>query len=186
MSYSGLGTGFDVSHAGAPYKGMLGLGAENNIPKDTVSVRALQKLLLKKGFSVGSAGVDGIWGPDTKKGFREACEAEDLLVDREFCKDVDVSGGKRNVRIPAVLYKGIRELPDNPLPDPSLRRKASAEPAPSPLDMSLKADNGKKVWPWVIGLGGGALLLGGVWWWYQQEQQARPVTPNRRRRRRRR
>lgn len=186
MSYKGLGTGFDISHAGAPYKGMLGLGAENGVPMDTVSVRSLQKMLLRKGFSVGSTGVDGIWGPRTKQGFEAACASENLLADRAFCKDLQVSPGKRHVKVPSVLYKAMQDLPDNPLPDPAAGTKDPGAAATALTPTMFGDGEDGKVWPWVVGIGSGALLLGGLWWWYQQEQQARPVTPNRRRRRRRR
>lgn len=180
----GLGTGFDISHAGAPYQGMLGLGAEG-IPMDTVSVRALQKLLLKKGFSVGPTGVDGIWGPNTKSGFNAACASNELLADKAFCKDLEVAPGKRYVKMPSVLHKAFVGLPDNPMPDPAGGRGGKPSTAVMPDLFDTGAEGESKVWPWVVGIGSGAVLLGGLWWWYQEQQGRQPVTPNRRRRRRR-
>ena len=182
MSYKGLGTGFDISHAGAPYKGMLGLGANDGVPMKTVKVLDLQKTLLSKGFSVGPTGADGIWGPNTESGYVKACGSKDIWVAPSFCDLYEPAPGNRYVKVPKVVHSALVDMPTNPIPDPARRA-----PKKSPFDLDFGKDGDGKTWPWVVGIGSGVLLLGGLYLWYQQEQESpRPVTPNRRRRRRRR
>lgn len=179
--------------------GMHGLGAfravsfnitppEQKPEMTTISVRTLQKLLLKKGVSVGRTGADGIWGPMTKGAYRNACA--ETSAPSSFCGVADVSGSKRQVKVPKQVYEGIKGLPTDPLPDPAAgtRNGGSAtftyEPTPGSMISPQNGDG--DAWPWVLGAGAVLLVGAGAWWYYKKGGGQKAVTANRRRRRRRR
>lgn len=151
--------------------GYSGLGANDQPQMTAISVRTLQKLLLRKGVSVGRTGADGIWGPMTEKAFQNAClEAPGQRPD-SYCMMTDPSASKRQVRVPAEVLNAIRSLQDDPRPDPAARRQRAKTPTTAmTTDVTDVFGNGKKkpAWPWVVGIGGGLLLLGGAYWYSQQ------------------
>lgn len=149
--------------------GYTGLGAAAG-GTTTISVRALQKLLLQKDVSVGPTGADGVWGPYTAGAYSNAC-AEAGGGD---CQATPASS-KREVTLSSSALAAIRALPDDPRPDPAERRAPSAA-IPSPAtDLFVGASEKKSAWPWVLGVGGGLLLVGGAYWYYQHQPGRKPA-----------
>lgn len=156
--------------------GNYSLGASDETEMTPVSVRTLQKLLLKKGISVGRTGADGIWGPMTEGAYKNAVLETD--VPERYAITTDPSLSKTQVRVPKAALDAIRTLPDDPRPDPAEKQRAKKGRKTSPTtavttDMNDMFEGKKKkaVWPWVVGLGGGLLLLGGGVFFLQQREE---------------
>lgn len=151
--------------------GYSGLGANDEPQMTAVSVRTLQKLLLQKGISVGRTGADGVWGPMTAQAYKNA--VLETNTPERYAITTDPSASKRQVRVPQAALAAIRGLQDDPRPDPAEKRRARAPTTAVTTDVTDVFGNGKKkkVWPWVVGIGGGLLLLGGAAMYMQQREE---------------
>lgn len=133
----------------------------------------LQRLLLQKGFSVGSAGADGVWGPATTSAYQRALGGTDPAV--------NVSADRRTVTVWKSHIDHIQALPDQPAPSPT-RSAPSPAPAEPPADMMPEGIPLKNWLPWTAG----AVVLVGIGGYFLYKGRKRRVAANRRRRRRRR
>lgn len=138
-----------------------------------VPVVELQRLLLQKGFSVGSSGADGVWGPATTSAYQRALGGTD--------PSVNVSSDRRTVTVWKSHLDAIKALPDNPTPSPT-RTAPTRAPAEPPADMMPEGVPLKAWLPWTAG----AVALLGVGGYFLYKGKKRKVAANRRRRRRRR
>ena len=150
--------------------GNYGLGDNGQPQMTAVSVRSLQKLLLQKGISVGATGADGVWGPMTAQAYKNAVLETD--VPQRYAILTDPSASKTQVQVPKSALDAIRQLQDDPRPDPAAEAASKAAKMPTmSIDDMFGGASKKKKWPWVVGIGGGLLLLGGAYWYYSQPRR---------------
>jgi hypothetical protein len=138
--------------------------ASGGFSAQVMSVRDLQNLLLRKGFSVGPTGADGLWGRNTAAAYQRALGGADPAV--------QVSADKREVTVWESHLQHLRALPDNPAPT---ERRTAPRRAPTmpPQDMFPDEGGGIPDWlPWVIAAGGIA-AIGGYFVWSGQREGAR-------------
>lgn len=194
-SFQGLGRyverpGFHYEYATA------GLGATGG-PTVTLDVRTLQRVLIQKGFNVGSTGADGTWGTRTLSAISSALGVE---AGYEF-RNVSGERGSQTVQAPEALWRQLNAMPDRPpgtgtgaggrSREPAKTTTTTTRPSTTIGPSTLPDENGYEssgmdwgqAWPYAAGAAG-LLALGGFFLW--QGRRKRAVAANRRRRRRRR
>ena len=181
---AGMGAYTDLPGFRDAYKyATAGLGATSG-SSVTLPVTWVQRVLMQKGFGVGSTGADGIWGPNTRAAF-------DRALGSGSSSQVNVSGG--NITMPTAMQDSLIALPDRELQSGGGGGGGTRTPSPSPGSELTESDlpteeppgagiNWDEIWPWAVG--GGALLLVGGGLVYAGRRK-RAMKANRRRRRRR-
>jgi peptidoglycan hydrolase-like protein with peptidoglycan-binding domain len=150
----GLGGGLGGDY---PYTDVLEIGDEGEAISD------LQRRLVAAGYSVGSYGIDGKFGPDTQAAVMAAQRALGVTVDGIWGPQTEAAfqaaGGKPQPA-PTATPTAIAPRPQPGAPSPSTPRAAK-------LDLAALA---KKPLFWVV-VGGGVLLL-----WYLFASPKAPPT----------
>lgn len=137
----------------------------------TMTTREVQNLLLQKGFSVGSSGADGVWGPATSSAYERALGGKDPAV--------SVSADKREVTVWESHLNHIRGLPNQAVPSET-RVSPTAAPTEPPADLMPDGIALKQWLPWTAA----AVALVGVGGYFVYKGRKKRVAANRRRRRR--
>lgn len=153
---------------GGTYQG--GIPAALALPADlaTVPARDLQAELVRAGFSVGPAGVDGDFGTDSRAALTAAGER---LGIRDGVREIT----RTSVTLTVLFWEAIQALPDAAAPT-----EPRSTPRPAPVAVKPETGGGSSLtspasektdWTWWI-VGAAALGLGGLWFFSRKRKRA--------------
>lgn len=152
---------------GGTYSG--GIPAALALPADlaTIPARDLQAELVRAGFSVGPAGVDGDFGTDSRAALTAAGE-------RLGIRDGVAEITRSSVTLTVLFWEAIQALPDADAPSEPRR---TPRPAPVPVKPETRGSSltrpasEKTDWTWWL-VGAAALGLGGLWFFSRKRKRA--------------
>jgi hypothetical protein len=150
---------------GQVYQG--GIPAALALPADlaTVPARDLQTELLRAGFSLGPAGVDGDFGTASRAALTAAGER---LSIRDGVREIT----RRSVTLTLLFWEAIQAMPDADAPEEPRR---TPRPAPVPTrpetGVGLSTEKSEDMTTWWL-VGAAALGLGALWYFNRKKKRA--------------